>query len=42
MHQVALAQKAKGGGAIKGNGGYLEYNAKNLQRPDLLKKNKSH
>jgi anaerobic selenocysteine-containing dehydrogenase len=27
----------KGGGAIKGNGGYLSHNAKNLQRPDLLK-----
>ncbi|MFD2443803.1 molybdopterin oxidoreductase family protein [Bacillus sp. CGMCC 1.16607] len=29
----------KGGGAIKGNGGYLAINSKKLQRPDLLKKN---
>ncbi|MBM4761896.1 molybdopterin oxidoreductase family protein [Bacillus sp. B15-48] len=27
----------KGGGAIKGNKGYLSHNTKNLQRPDLLK-----
>ncbi|SDE23760.1 Anaerobic selenocysteine-containing dehydrogenase [Paenibacillus sp. UNCCL117] len=27
----------KGGGAIKGNSGYLEHNAAALQRPDLLK-----
>ena len=27
----------KGGGAIKGNSGYLEYNSERLQRPDLLK-----
>ncbi|WP_071393987.1 molybdopterin-containing oxidoreductase family protein [Bacillus tuaregi] len=27
----------KGGGAIKGNSGYLEHNAYYLQRPDLLK-----
>ncbi|MBB3108645.1 anaerobic selenocysteine-containing dehydrogenase [Paenibacillus phyllosphaerae] len=27
----------QGGGAIKGNGGYLEHNAAKLQRPDLLK-----
>ncbi|PLR98478.1 molybdopterin oxidoreductase family protein [Bacillus sp. T33-2] len=26
----------KGGGALKGNGGYLSHNAANLQRPDLL------
>ncbi|MEW9699766.1 molybdopterin oxidoreductase family protein [Paenibacillus sp. SI8] len=28
----------QGGGAIKGNGGYLEHNAAALQRPDLLAK----
>ncbi|NEW09743.1 molybdopterin oxidoreductase family protein [Paenibacillus sp. SYP-B3998] len=28
----------KGGGAIKGNGGYLDHNAAALQRPDLLTK----
>jgi anaerobic selenocysteine-containing dehydrogenase len=27
----------KGGGAIKGNSGYLDHNAESLQRPDLLK-----
>jgi anaerobic selenocysteine-containing dehydrogenase len=27
----------KGGGAIKGNGGYLAHNTEKLQRPDLLK-----
>jgi anaerobic selenocysteine-containing dehydrogenase len=27
----------KGGGAIKGNSGYLSHNARRLQRPDLLK-----
>lgn len=31
----------KGGGAIKGNSGYLEYNAYYLQRPDLLKNKKT-
>lgn len=29
--------KIKGGGAIKGNSGYLSFNTKQLQRPDLLK-----
>src|SRR5213079_3360845 len=28
----------KGGGAIKGNGGYLDINGSYLQRPDLLQK----
>ena len=31
----------KGGGAIKGNSGYLAHNARALQRPDLLKNKKT-
>ena len=31
----------KGGGAIKGNSGYLEYNAHYLQRPELLQNKKT-
>jgi anaerobic selenocysteine-containing dehydrogenase len=33
--------KIKGGGAIKGNSGYLAYNTNHLQRPDLLKNKKT-
>ncbi len=32
----------KGGGAIKGNGAYLNHNVTALQRPDLLKKKTRH
>ncbi|TYP70204.1 molybdopterin oxidoreductase family protein [Paenibacillus methanolicus] len=37
---VTGAWRHQGGGAIKGNGGYLEHNVRALQRPDL-RKNKS-